>query len=89
MACDLISYVISPLAPGNSNPGPTSTDEDNLCGCNTVVYSLSSACDACQEERWITRLPHWGSHNPRHVISWPEYIIECTKPLCAVQYLIF
>jgi hypothetical protein len=37
------------LSAGDSYVGPTgSNDSSDLCKCNTVVYSLMSACDACQ-----------------------------------------
>jgi len=37
-----------------------------LCKCNTVTYSLLSACVACQGEEWI---------------SWPKYMHNCSKVL--------
>ncbi|KAI0275675.1 hypothetical protein BGY98DRAFT_43922 [Russula aff. rugulosa BPL654] len=49
--CDNGDFSIPPLVPGDSYTGPTGTgDETDLCKCNTVVYSLMSACDACQFE---------------------------------------
>jgi len=40
--------------------GPFGSD---FCGCNTVMYSLLSACDACQGNPWI---------------PWSEYTSNCT-----------
>jgi len=35
--------------------GPTvPSDFSNLCKCNTVVYSLLSACDTCQGSNWFS-----------------------------------
>jgi len=48
-------FTIPILGYGNSYTGPTgSGDDDDLCKCNTVVYSLMSACDACQGAKWFT-----------------------------------
>jgi hypothetical protein len=45
------------IEPGNSYSGPTTDDEKDLCKCNTVVYSLISACGACQGQRWNRYVP--------------------------------
>ncbi|KAI0246209.1 hypothetical protein BJV78DRAFT_1256868, partial [Lactifluus subvellereus] len=47
-------FSIAPLDSGYSYTGPSGVDDGNLCKCNTVTYSLISACDACQSETWIT-----------------------------------
>jgi hypothetical protein len=47
-------FYIAPLLPGNSYHGPSGTDDGDLCKCNTVLYNLISACDACQSESWIS-----------------------------------
>ncbi|KAI0260306.1 hypothetical protein BC834DRAFT_554096 [Gloeopeniophorella convolvens] len=54
-----------PLLPkGDSYTGPNgSGDNSDLCKCNTVVYSLMSACDACQNAEWI---------------SWEQWTQNCT-----------
>ncbi|KAI0247545.1 hypothetical protein BJV78DRAFT_909637 [Lactifluus subvellereus] len=47
-------FTIPPLPPGDSYTGPTGPgDAADLCKCNTVVYSLMSACDACQGAMWL------------------------------------
>jgi hypothetical protein len=39
----------------NSYIGPTGPlDANDLCKCNTVVYSLTSACAACQGNNWVS-----------------------------------
>ena len=53
----LAAFTVQALSPGNSYPGPSGNDDTNLCMCNTVVYSLMSACDGCQGETWITYDP--------------------------------
>ena len=45
---------IPALQPGNSYTGPSGLDDDDQCKCNTVLYNLISACDACQGESWIS-----------------------------------
>ncbi|TFY68981.1 hypothetical protein EVG20_g3336 [Dentipellis fragilis] len=46
-ACDGGQFSIPPLAPNHHYTGPTA-GQGNPCLCNTVAYSLISACDACQ-----------------------------------------
>ncbi|KAI0270215.1 hypothetical protein BGY98DRAFT_1190076 [Russula aff. rugulosa BPL654] len=65
--CDAGSFAVGPLQPGESYPGPSGTDNSNLCKCSTVGYSLISACTGCQGERWIR--------------YWSEYVTNCTKTL--------
>jgi hypothetical protein len=48
------AYTIAPLLPGQSYLGPKNARESTICTCNTVLYSLISACDACQGASWIT-----------------------------------
>lgn len=55
--CRLISFsafTIDALAPGYHYTGPSDYDDTDLCMCNTVTYSLLSACVACQGEEWIS-----------------------------------
>ena len=44
-------WEIGPLPQGDLYSGPDA-GQDNLCQCNTVVYSLVSACGACQGSQW-------------------------------------
>ncbi|KAI9436123.1 hypothetical protein F5148DRAFT_25456 [Russula earlei] len=64
--CNGGSFTINSLMPGYSYTGPSGIDDSNLCKCNTVAYSLISACDACQSEQWV---------------SWSEYSFNCTRVL--------
>ena len=50
----LSAFTINSLLPGSSYSGPSGVDNSNMCKCNTVAYSLISACDACQSSNWIT-----------------------------------
>ncbi|KAF8465590.1 hypothetical protein DFH94DRAFT_354245 [Russula ochroleuca] len=64
--CDGGKYTLSPLAPGYVYYGPYGVADADLCYCNTVGYSLFSACGACQGQEWIT---------------WSEWVTNCTKVL--------
>jgi hypothetical protein len=56
ISCMYAAWTIDPLQPGFHYLGPNGIDDGNfqLCMCNTVVYSLLSACDACQSEPWVS-----------------------------------
>ncbi len=51
LACAV--FTIPALLPQHSYTGPSGNDNGDLCKCNTVVYNLISACDACQGESWV------------------------------------
>jgi len=50
----LAAFTIQSLPSGYKYTGPSSFDGSNVCKCNTIVYSLLSACGACQGESWFT-----------------------------------
>ena len=50
-------FTIDPLLPGETYVGPSGPDNGDMCKCNTIVYCLMSACDACQGGDWITYDP--------------------------------
>ncbi|KAF9777882.1 hypothetical protein BJ322DRAFT_1025455 [Thelephora terrestris] len=53
-------YELEPLKPGSMYTEPGKNDTKGLrCGCNTVIYSLYSACDACQN----ATVKSWGEWN--------------------------
>ncbi|KAH7923491.1 hypothetical protein BV22DRAFT_581051 [Leucogyrophana mollusca] len=68
-----------PLASGGVYPAPTLTDATN-CLCNTVIYSLVSACADCQDEVplvWTT----WTDDCPEDITlyyQWPTWIASNT-----------
>jgi hypothetical protein len=60
--CRLVSFAaftVPALPPGYEYSGPDVPDGTDLCECNTVVYSLLSACDACQGSDWFKYDSHW------------------------------
>jgi len=52
--CDNGKFSIPSLVSGDHYVGPGSKDSPDMCTCNTVVYSLVSACGACQNGTWLT-----------------------------------
>ena len=83
--CRLIPFsaaTLLPLPAGYSYGGPSGPDDADLCECNTVVYSLISACDACQGEKWFTYDCHrfiFSDPWTLPTLSWPEYAYNCTR----------
>jgi hypothetical protein len=53
------AFTVPVLPPDQSYSGPSGADKGNTCKCNTVVYNLISACDACQGEPW-TPYSQWS-----------------------------
>jgi len=65
--CDNGAYTLGPPVSGYSEYGaPGGSSASDLCYCNTVGYSLWSACAACQGYTWM---------------PWSEWITNCTKTL--------
>ena len=81
----LAAFTVSALLPGYEYAGPSGKGkaDDNLCECNTVTYSLLSACDACQSETWITYgfIVSLRAFRNVYTIRWSEYSFNCTKTL--------
>ena len=48
-----VAFTMWPLQPGGTYFGPSSVQDSNLCKCNSVTYSLLSACSGCQGGTWI------------------------------------
>jgi hypothetical protein len=70
--CSGGSFTINALpGPSYSYSGPSGSDDTDLCKCNTIAYSLLSACDACQGAEWI---------------SWAEYKYNCTTVLVPSEF---
>ncbi|KAI0253447.1 hypothetical protein BJV78DRAFT_210424 [Lactifluus subvellereus] len=63
-------WTIAPLPQGRLYRGPDA-GEGTLCQCNTVVYSLVSACGACQGSQWI---------------QWSEWSLNCTSVASVSTY---
>ncbi|KAI0270214.1 hypothetical protein BGY98DRAFT_268207 [Russula aff. rugulosa BPL654] len=64
--CHKGSFTLQPLPPGDYYTGPSAAQGTDLCLCNTIAYSLLSACDGCQGSEWI---------------SWSDYAFNCTTIL--------
>ena len=49
------AFTLGTLTPGQTYSGPNvTTANSDQCNCNTVVYSVISACAACQQGGWPT-----------------------------------
>ncbi|KAF8465588.1 hypothetical protein DFH94DRAFT_848610 [Russula ochroleuca] len=70
--CSGEDYTFYLLPQGYSYSGPDGFDASNLCYCNTVAYSLFSACGACQGQEWITC---------GHYLVAMARVTNCTKTL--------
>lgn len=70
--CKIAAYLLSTCHNGGYYIPPLGSDgyevpcKDGLCECNTVIYSLLSACEACQGGKW----PYYN-----------EYVKKCSKVL--------
>lgn len=81
---DLISVVahghrVPALPPANIYYGPT-LDAVNPCACSSVVYSLMSACGACQGARYlsyVSRSSCRGFLEPDQ--RWPKWNANCQQ----------
>ncbi|KAJ7172287.1 hypothetical protein C8R46DRAFT_142896 [Mycena filopes] len=51
-------FQVSELGPGEYYPGP-SAQQSNPCRCSSVLYSLLSACAACQSHKYLS----WSVYN--------------------------
>jgi len=47
-------FTIPQLASGNHYSGPSDPNATDTCECNTVYYSLISACAGCQKGTWLS-----------------------------------
>lgn len=79
------AFTVDPLPPGYQYAGPYVLDGDDLCKCNTVTYSLLSACGACQEDLWtgyvLIMLFYTPVYESESVVSWSEWAANCTRVL--------
>ncbi|KAI0245120.1 hypothetical protein BJV78DRAFT_1268149, partial [Lactifluus subvellereus] len=73
--CNGGSSSIAPPESGWSYIGPSGVDDGDLCKCNTVTYSLLSACDACQQETGFPALVLTQKLPPVSLtLSLPEHV---------------
>ncbi|KAJ7581078.1 hypothetical protein C8J56DRAFT_959036 [Mycena floridula] len=62
--CSPGAFSIPELLAGESYAGVKAVDSEDSCLCNTVYYSLLSACAACQSQTWL---------------SWSKFNANCSK----------
>jgi hypothetical protein len=81
------AFSIPALLPQNSYTGPTGLDDGDQCKCNTVVYNLISACDACQGEPWLPCVDQLlfspGFQPINLLISYSTWSYNCTTNVTA------
>ncbi|KAH9998083.1 hypothetical protein BJV74DRAFT_883221 [Russula compacta] len=51
--CNNSQFTIPPLDQGAHYTGPSASDPARACECNSVFYSMISACTGCQKRVWI------------------------------------
>ena len=80
-----VEFTLDPLPAGTGGLYVVlDADSTNMCFCNTVSYSLLSACAACQEAGW-TKCGYivFSSQLPAayvSVISWSDFVYNCSEP---------
>ncbi|KAI6028726.1 hypothetical protein F5J12DRAFT_392853 [Pisolithus orientalis] len=85
--CSGGQYTVYLLNPNTYYAAP-SVDEANPCECNTVTYSLMSACSICQNRTYIT-WSSWSDNCSTIYIGYPESIPSGTAiPEWAYQNVI-
>ena len=78
-----VAFTVDPLPAGYEYSGPNVLDGDDLCKCNTVTYSLLSACGKCQSGLFNAYGFTISFYVPLYesTISWSIWITNCTKVL--------
>ena len=77
------AWTFEPLPTGYQYGAPDEDWRTDLCMCNTVLYSLVSACDACQGEKWSMYGPILSVYIPFYLsaIRWTRWVTNCSKVL--------
>jgi hypothetical protein len=75
--CNNGNFTIPKLVAGNHYTGPTTDDK---CQCNSVLYSVISACAGCQKGTWLT-YDQWTANcgSPAAMSTFPEAINNDTR----------
>lgn len=75
--CSDGSFTIPKLVAGNHYTGPTADDK---CQCNSVLYSVISACAGCQKGTWLT-YDQWTANcsKPPAMSTFPQSITNETR----------
>jgi len=79
--CSSGAFDIPPLnLEGYMYGGPNGDQGDDICQCNTVVYSLVGACGACQGGSWPD-YPTWSYNCTNNAIAgiFPESVPDGTR----------
>ncbi|KAI6005670.1 hypothetical protein EDD15DRAFT_661020 [Pisolithus albus] len=71
-ACSGGQFTVDPLAVNTHYVGPY-VDEANACECNTVTYSLVSACAICQNRTYIA-WSSWATNCSTVYTGYPENV---------------
>ncbi|KAI9446125.1 hypothetical protein H4582DRAFT_531731 [Lactarius indigo] len=73
-------FTIPQLAVGNHYTGPSGDTDNSICQCNTVLYSLISACAGCQKGTWLSYNEWTANCNSRAAMStFPQSISNTTR----------
>ncbi|KAN0140940.1 hypothetical protein V8E53_001384 [Lactarius tabidus] len=77
---DTTDFHFIPLRPDQGYLGPQSDQAGDLCLCNSVIYSLVSACAACQGAQWFS-YNYWVTNctNVAYPGVFPEPIPKGTR----------
>ena len=75
-----VAWSIGPISPGSYYLGPNGFGGTDLCLCNSVIYSLMSACVACQGSIWTVYGSILSFLTSFYIsaIRWPSWAFNCT-----------
>ena len=67
LTADTGNKFLQSIPPGSWYLGPNSTYQD-VCGCSSAVYMLTSACGACGGHQWVN-YTYWARECPERMKS--------------------
>jgi len=78
--CSNGEFTIPQLAQGNNYPGPSGGVSEDICQCNTVLYSVISACAGCQMGIWLS-WDDWSANcsSSAPMATFPQSITSSTR----------
>ncbi|KAH9035495.1 hypothetical protein EDB85DRAFT_1943676 [Lactarius pseudohatsudake] len=78
--CSNGQFTIPQLAVGNHYTGPSGGSDNGICQCNSVLYSLISACAGCQKGTWLSYDEWTANCSARAAMStFPQSITNSTR----------
>ncbi|KAH9030975.1 hypothetical protein EDB84DRAFT_1493765, partial [Lactarius hengduanensis] len=78
--CSNGQFTIPQLAVGNHYTGPSGGSDNGICQCNSVLYSLISACAGCQKGTWLSYDDWTANCSARAAMStFPQSISNSTR----------